>query len=148
PLLLLYFNRVSWVAPIANLVVVPLSSVVLAFGLLLPLGPLPGLALLLEAVRPSAQPLCGAPAGFAAVPSAWQSTPGPPAPLVVVVIGGLALWSFLGWRRAWIAGLGSALVVASTAAGLRIGPRPAAGLLRLSFLDVGQGDAIVLELPD
>ena len=166
PVLAYYFNRLSWVAPAANLAVVPLSSLVLAAGIA---------AEALTSVAPSAWPafriagmsaslLLDANRWFSALPGAWLRCPTPSGLWVFAGFLLVFLWCFLRWRHLWIAcafvgleiaGLslaelrilppaGIALLPTSRGAG-RAGNAP---LLRLSFLDVGQGDSMVIQFPD
>jgi competence protein ComEC len=51
-------------------------------------------------------------------------------------------------RRRWPAAVAAFLMLAGVGIGLWPVLRPADGMLRATFLDVGQGDAIVIELPD
>jgi competence protein ComEC len=166
PLLAFYFNRLSWVAPLANLAAVPLSSLVLAAGMT---------AEAVASIVPAAQPAFHA-AGFlctlllnidrwfSALPGAWQRCPTPSGIWVFTGIILLFLWCFLRWPRAWIpcAVVGiellclsltqsrilpparSTFFYAACASGRTAGPAP----LRLAFLDVGQGDSVVVEFPD
>jgi competence protein ComEC len=152
-----HFNRLSWIAPIANLVAVPASSLVLMAGMFLGLAAnAPMLA------RPAA-----AAAGFVAsfllsstswisgIPFAWQRCPTPSPVWVITVLMVIFAWCFLRWRRFWIPGLFVAISLALLSWGRkpvrfdRLGDlcensRP----LRLTFLDVGEGDSIVIRFPD
>ena len=60
----------------------------------------------------------------------------------------LALVPYLGGGRRWIRG--TALACLGLAIGLSVWPwvRPSDGRLRVTFLDVGQGDSILVELPE
>jgi competence protein ComEC len=166
PVLAFYFNRLSWVAPVANLLVVPLSSVVLTAGMA---------AEALVSVIPSAWPsfrLAGLSCSlllsinrwFSALPGAWQRCPTPPGLWVIAGLLTVFCWCFLRWRRMWIPcaligaevaflSLAESRIVPSTFVALvpeacasRHAGKPR--ILRLSFLDVGQGDSIVVQFPD
>jgi len=166
PVLAFYFNRLSWVAPVANLVVVPLSSVVLAAGMA---------AEALVSLIPSAWPsfriaglscslLLSVNRWFSALPGAWQRCPTPPGLWVIAGLLIVFFWCFLRWRRLWIpCALIGLEIAALSLAESRILPQNVAALvpeacaslragkqqmLRLSFLDVGQGDAMVVQFPD
>jgi competence protein ComEC len=166
PVLAYYFNRLSWVAPAANLAVVPLSSLVLASGMTAGVvtsltsraWPVFRLAGFFSSV------LQGVNRWFSDLPGAWQRCPTPPA---LWVIGGILivfLWCFLRWRRLWIPCAFVGLEIACLSLpGSRILRQTGAALvppacrsvfpakvlpLRLSFLDVGQGDSAVIQFPD
>ncbi len=166
PVLAYYFNRLSWIAPAANLAVVPLSSAVLAAGMT---------AEAVTSLIPSAQPLFRVAGGvsslllrtnqwFSSLPGAWQRCPTPPASWVLAGLLLVFVWCFFQWRRLWIpcAVVGLELAALSLA-GTGILPHRGAALvpgarrfegggsmpvLRLTFLDVGQGDSAVIEFPD
>jgi competence protein ComEC len=89
------------------------------------------------------------------VPGALVYLPAPPAPAIVCYVGalagGLAWWHTRGVHPAAARRIGgAALALAGVAAGLAAWPvlRPPDGRLRVSVLDVGQGDAIVVRAPD
>ena len=158
PIALAHFNQVSTIGVLANLAVVPLAGIATVVGLagvaLTPLLEAAG-SLLLNAVWPvllalrassSWPPPCRAPSFTCPRP------PGPP-------------WSPT--RRHWFSACAPGrcaagrrararrLAIASAALGLtamviEVWPlvRPPDGRLRITVLDVGQGDAIVLEAPD
>jgi competence protein ComEC len=158
PISLTHFNQLSTIGLIANLGVVPLAGVATVGGLVAV-----GLSFLsdtvaavaFDAVWPVLLALRGLVAVAAKVPGAVVYLPAPGWVAVTCYAGGLA--SLLVWRvgrdrevssaRAWLL-LGAALL--ALAVGVAAWPlvRPADGLLRLTILDVGQGDAIVVETPD
>jgi competence protein ComEC len=167
PLTAYYFNRLSWVVPLANLAAVPLSSLALASALIA--APAAGLLLPSHwAYGPAiwlASQLCWAVDFFSGIPAGWQRCPTPPSAWVLSGILLLAAWSFLGWRRKWIpAGLvllELACLAAGSFAPLRLSRQSSvmpsapgvketsdAERLEMTFLDVGQGDCIVLRLPN
>ena len=160
PLAVLYFRQVSLIGPLANMVVVPFAGAVvvplgLVTGLLsLPLGSLP-----LAGLDQWAADL------FVQMVSLFSSAPGaslrPPAPGVLAFIGcmGIVISTALIGRALLLrkyrpldmpgrmhrgmiaAAVLSCLLLAVLAATKALGPSP----LRLTFLDVGQGDCALLE---
>jgi competence protein ComEC len=165
PLLAYYFNRLSWISPLANIVVVPFSSIVLAMG---------GIATIIAAV--SASPaIILAPAGWAAsllfkvthwisaIPFAWVRCPTPPGSWVLASILILFVCGVSGRRRRWLPCLGTCAILAALVlapppsrrlrlpidgAGGNPKALPSSEILRLTFLDVGQGDSTVIRFPD
>jgi competence protein ComEC len=158
PISLTHFNQLSTIGLIANLGVVPLAGVATVGGLVAV-----GLSFLsdtvaavaFDAVWPVLLALRGLVAVAAKMPCAVLYLPAPGWVAVTCYASGLA--SLLVWRvgrdrevsgaRAWLL-LGVALL--ALAVGVAVWPlvRPADGLLRLTILDVGQGDAIVVQTPD
>lgn len=158
PITLVHFNQLSTIGVLANLVVVPLASVATVVGL----GAV-ALAFLSEAVAavafdavwPVLLGLRVAVALAADVPGALVHLPAPHWTAVVAYAAALLL-ALGGWRlredRPRLARRLAASAVASMSVALAIGAwplvRPADGRLRVTVLDVGQGDAIVVEAPD
>jgi competence protein ComEC len=169
PLLAYYFNRISWIAPLSNPVVVPIASLTLASGILACFTA--DIALL----GPELMQLAGSAASFllnvtehiTRIPGAWQRCPTPSMVWIIVGLLILFLWTFFKWKRPWIPiGYISILLVliscgstplVSTAfhklqntftpgkTGLGSQNTP---LLSLTFLDVGEGDSMVIRFPD
>ena len=158
PLLAHYFNRLSWIGPLANVVVVPLSSLALAAGIA-------GVAVSAVSVETIIR-LAGSLAGllsavaeaFVRIPGAWQRCSTLSG---VCVLAGILLflsWGLFRWRRRWIPCLYTGILLACAAWGIvplpeifRGGNDPwprGASVLKLTFLDVGQGDAIVIKFPN
>lgn len=152
PLTAAAFNQVAWLGLFVNLLVVPFVGLVLV-----PLGL--GSALWLLIVGGEMLPVArlnqsllgvldGTVAWMAAVPGAeWHvPSPSPAAVGCFYVLAAVAIWRNAGWGLRVGAGLAALLVLASWL----WTPRPSFDQrpLRVTFLDVGQGDATVIELPD
>jgi len=158
PIALVHFNQFSTLAPLANLAVVPLAGAATVLGLLgvtLSCCTDAGAAALLDVTWPLLLALRGAVAITAAVPGALLRFPAPSWGAIAAYALALAL-ALLWWRlrdqdqtRARTAGF-AALFSIGVALALAVWPlvRPTDGLLRIAVLDVGQGDAIVVEAPN
>lgn len=157
PIALAHFNQLTPLAPLANLGVVPLAGLATVVGLLavvVSAVSAPAGAVLFEATWPVLLGLRGLVAAFAALPGALVRLPAPGGPALVLY--GLGLGLALGWwrlrgprpARATAAGVGG-LACLAVAVALAAWPlvRPSDGRLRVTVLDVGQGDAIVVETP-
>jgi competence protein ComEC len=83
----------------------------------------------------------------AAVPVAMIHLPAPGWAAVLAWSGTLALIPFLGTRR-WTRTAVAACLTAALALSIWPWVKPGDGRLRITFLDVGQGDAILVELPE
>jgi competence protein ComEC len=150
PLMLAHFNQLSLIGVAANLAVVPLAGVATTLGmvaLLVELGAASLGALLFHALWLILLALRALVWIAAALPGAMVHLPAPSPAVVVAWYGALGLAPAAlasRWRRA---GLG-ALVV--TVLALSVWPwlRPTERMLRVTFLDVGQGDAALIELPE
>src|SRR4029453_11813076 len=152
PITLTHFNQLSTIGVVANLGVVPLAGVATVVGLVAV-----GLSFLSEAVAavafdavwPVLLALRGVVALAAQVPWAVVQLPAPGWIAVTSYVGGLALLlPARAYRRRAVVLPAAALL--ALAIGLAAWPliRPADGRLRVTILDVGQGDAIVVEMPD
>jgi competence protein ComEC len=144
PLLILHFHRLSPAALVLNLAAVPLSAAVLVAGLMVPLA---------ATVAPPLAPMVGDVAWIAAhallrsalavrlVPALDVRVPDPAAWSVgLFVLGVSVLMAQRGLRGLVLTALGAIAMMASG------GPR-ADGRLHVTVIDVGQGDAILLESP-
>ncbi len=145
------FGQVPLVGLLANLVVVPLAG-----GLLLPACALhAALALVAPPFAHVTAPLVELASGaflaasevFAAVPFGRDLPPPDVAQGVALAAGALALLSVRTWRARV-----AVMVIALAALGgaelwLRHREQPT-GSLRVTFLDVGQGDGAIVDLPD
>ena len=151
PLVAAYFNQMAWVGGISNMLVVPfVGFLVLPTSLLACLGTLLGGSEELAGnaiVLPLLNTLVWMVQGFAAVPGAELRVPSP------AVWQMLLFYLFLGaglfwWRRmaGWVAGALVMGMLVLWAWAPRDLPEP--GNVRLTFLDVGQGDAALVETAD
>jgi competence protein ComEC len=154
PLMARDFHRVSFIAPIANIPAVLLTSLVVPFGFAslafaavwrtfgIVLGR--ALSLLIAMLVASIH-------WFARLPSSSIRVPSPPLPLLVCFFAATLILSaaILTNRRwgAWI-GLAIVLVSASLIVIYPFGPRLQPGRLEVTVLDVGQGDSIFVAFPD
>jgi competence protein ComEC len=141
-----HFHRLSWSGLSANLLVVPLMSLVVPLGLLAVLTGSEAVAraagVLLEASRHVVE-------WHAAREPAWR-IPAPPLWLGVALVASLILIAFTlrsgrRWRAAVLApfALLLALLVRHP-----FPPRVAAGVLELTAVDVGQGDGLFVAFPE
>jgi competence protein ComEC len=158
PITLAHFNQLSTVAAVANLGAAPLAAAATVLGLTalgLHLVSTAAGTVVLDAAWPVLLLLRGVVAAAAAVPGAVVYLPAP-GPLAVVcyllaVAAARLAWSRRGLPRprAWLL-VGAAGGCAAVAVILTAWPavRPADGWLRMIVLDVGQGDATVLQAPD
>jgi competence protein ComEC len=165
PVLALYFNRLSWISPMANLVIVPLSSLVLATGALAALtapATLPGYWVY-QAAGWICSLLLRTNDWISLVPHAWQRCPTPSPLWVWSLLLLIFCWCTLRLPRIWIPCGAIVLSLAWSGHGpdaaIYVPTHPESSLsgrsrsahpaeLRLTFLDVGQGDSIVVQYPD
>jgi competence protein ComEC len=138
PLLLVLFQQVSLVAPIANAFAVPwVSLVVVPLALLAAVIPWQPLALLAHGAM---LPVGIALDWMAALPSAAWTQHAPPMWTVVLALGG-AVWLLLprGMPSRWLGALAILPIMAAPVA------RPAFGEAWVDVLDVGQGLATTVQ---
>ena len=150
PLMALYFHRTSWVAPLANGLTEPFFSLLLLPGLLAATILAPwGWGLALAMVN-----WLGAATGWVLrvleTMAAWDwaaSWVGPPHWwLYLAWLLGLMLFSRARRWRTFFLGLG--ILACLGLIDRAFTQRTASGILKLSVVDVGQGDSLLLELPD
>jgi competence protein ComEC len=153
PVTLTHFNQLSTIGVVANLGVVPLAGAATIAGLVAVslsfLSDAAG-AVAFDALWPLLLALRGIVALAATVPGAVVHLPAPGWMAVVCYVAGLALL-LMWWRRRSdrrIAAMAAVLLALAVAAASWPLVRPHDGRLRLTVLDVGQGDAIVIEMPD
>lgn len=150
PIMLTHFNQLSLIGIAANLVVVPLAALATTLGLSALLLTLLSEALahlLFESLWVLLVSLRGAVWLLAKLPAAMVHLPAPHWTTSVAFYAALGVLPFL--RRHWTFRTGSCLLLAWVGA-VSLWPwvKPAEGVLRVTFLDVGQGDAAFVELPD
>lgn len=152
PLVAYHFNQIPWLGLAANLIVVPLAG-----GVLVPLGLGSAVWLLLSGgVTLPAGPLNETLLNMtAAVVEMLARVPGAEWHVASPAIAGIVMFYVLlfaaarpsGSRRIrWTGTLGVALLLIWWSWSPRAVPD--GDTLRVTFLDVGQGDAVLLELPD
>jgi len=152
PLTAFYFNQIAWVGFLSNLIIVPLVGMVIV-----PLG----LACSVGGVFAGATtlPLAGLNDGitrglfrliewFASLPLAEVHVPAPPVTVLITIYIALLLLVVLREKRIiqWgMTGLACLILIVWI---VRIRSFHLDGRLHIAFLDVGQGDAAWIELPD
>jgi competence protein ComEC len=157
PITLAHFNQLSTVGVVANLAVVPLAAAATILGL----GGVAAVAAgdwlataPFGAVWPVLLALRAAVAVAAAAPGAVLHLPAPGAAAIagyaVALAAALAACHLRRRGRRWRPLGGTAALALLAAVSLWAWPMlaPSTGTLRVSILDVGQGDAIVVEAPD
>jgi competence protein ComEC len=141
----MYFHRVSFSGLSANAIVVPLLSLAVPFGFVA----------ILTNFTPAAQV-----AGFLLEVSrrtvAWHAQrepnwriPDPPLWLALAFVFSLA-WAAYRWRSAWLRAPGgiAALVLLALIVRSPFAPQIVPHTLELTAIDVGQGDSLLVGLPD
>ncbi|HEY3186547.1 MAG TPA: DNA internalization-related competence protein ComEC/Rec2, partial [Solirubrobacteraceae bacterium] len=158
PITLSHFNQVSTIGILANLAVVPLAAVATVLGLVAVLAAAVSDAVaapFFEALWPVLLLLRAIVRLAAAMPGALVHLPAPHWTAVATYAGALGLgllaWRMREARRALARAVGAvALLLLLVACVIELWPivRSGDGRLRVAILDVGQGDAIVIESPD
>jgi competence protein ComEC len=169
PLMLHHFNQLSLIGVAANLAVVPLAGLATLGGMLALLAATVSTALtqaIFDGLWLVLLGLRGAVYVAARIPAAMLHLPAPPSSAMAAFYAGLGVLVATGtepigssaqapqrerlaaaWRRP---ARMAVVILVGTAAAIEAWPlrRPPDGRLRVTFLDVGQGDAIVVALPD
>jgi competence protein ComEC len=159
PIALVHFNQVSWIGVVANLGVVPLAGVATILGLAAACtAPLAATlaSWLFDALWPVLLAMRAIVHVAAAVPGALVHLPAPHWTGVVTYLSalGLMLWT---WHararlpgRLLLGGFAAGVSLLALSVAIEAWPivRSAGDRLRVTVLDVGQGDAIVVETPD
>ncbi|HET6466074.1 MAG TPA: DNA internalization-related competence protein ComEC/Rec2 [Nitrospiria bacterium] len=152
PLTAFYFNQISWVGFLSNLIVVPfVGMVIVPLGLACSVSavlfdrttlPLSGLNEMLANV------LYSMVVWFARIPASEVHVPSPPFLVLawVYLVGVIVLLFRVKRVWKWTA-IGSCVLIATIWI-MRLTESHSDGRLRVTFLDVGQGDAAWVEMPD
>jgi competence protein ComEC len=155
PITLAHFNQLSTVGVIANLAVVPLAAAATILGLLAVASTTVGDWLAsagFGAVWPVLLALRGVVSLAAAPPGAVLHLPAPSGLAIACyaasLVTALAAWHLAGRPRR--RGVAAAAILLTAAVVQWSWPMlaPASGRLRVTILDVGQGDSVVVEAPD
>jgi competence protein ComEC len=154
PIAAAVFMRVGVAGLLLNFVAIPAMTIVQLSGLALcGLAPLwgGGASVVAAASQWSTTALVGSASLVDVAP--WLSWRVPPPSQGVVLVYYLALLLALGWRGRRVVRRGAVGVAACCACVICLAPtlgmpRPAPGWMRVTVLDVGQGDAIVVQAPD
>jgi len=149
PIILYYFNSLPLISLAANIPVIPLSGVILmgGFAAVLAEAVLPGLGVrALEPVGALLTLLIKMVHGFSALPFSHLTVPRPSLLglcLIFAACGLLFYWQETRVRK-WLLVVTVMLLNLSIWRQVRADPH----LLRVTFFDVGQGDAALFEFPD
>jgi competence protein ComEC len=149
PVMLVHFNQLSLIGVVANLLVVPLAGPATTLGMLALLAALvseTAAALLFNALWLVLLALRVAVWAAAAVPLAMIYLPAPSWLAIAAWSGALVLIPYLAIHR-WTRLAAPAHAAVALALSLWPWLDPGDGRLRITFLDVGQGDATFVELP-
>jgi competence protein ComEC len=150
PVMASHFNQLSLVGIAANLAVVPLAGAATVIGLgALAAAAVSALAadVLFHAAWPALLGLRAIVRAAAALPAAAVAVPAPGLGAAACWYAALSLLPAAGGSARIRAAAGT-LLAAALALGAWPALRPGDGLLRITFIDVGQGDATLVELPD
>jgi competence protein ComEC len=153
PVSLYLFSRVSLFGLVLNFIAIPAMTIVQIAGLAMTLtaGWSDGAAALAAWIADRAATALAQSASLVDI-APWLSwrVPAPPIVCTIVFYGCLGLFVCLrGWtrtRRAASAGVLACMLVMTFAPGVSRA-RPPAGWLRVAMLDVGQGDALLVQFP-
>lgn len=150
PLLVATVHVFSPIMVAANIVAAPLLSVLLVLGLLTPLAVIPGVgAVLAWLLSLTAGVLDGLAGFFASVPYGHLFLPASPAWWLIgyyVLLASVLLLPRIGWPRVSGAALWLAWLCVLPASSLLATDGP--GPVRMTALDVGHGQCVVIEVPD
>lgn len=148
-----YFHRATVVGLPANVVVVPLTGVLMPAAIVaVTLGYVSPLLAKVPAMIAGValQWISGAVHGLGTLRLADVRVPTPGLPAVLLAVGAIAACMALARRRALLATAGVAALVASAVwiCAVPGPPRLRGGVVEVTAIDVGQGDSILLVFPD
>lgn len=150
PILASAFHRISPVGVLANLAIVPLSGLLTGAGMLFALlaTAIPGsLGLFAALIGSLIDLLVTLAAWFGRLPFASVQIFSPSLPMTTCYYLAVGAWVFATGRRwRWWVGLSATLALVALVSA-RLSALASTDSMRVTILDVGQGDAIVLELP-
>jgi len=150
PILASIFHRISPVAILANLPIVPLSGLLTGAGMLFGLMAMAipqSLGLFVTLIGFFIELLVNLAGWFARLPLASVQLPSPSSPMVAcyyIALGAAAAATGRRWLR-WVSV--SAALAFVILVGARLVPVFQNDIVRVTVLDVGQGDGILVELP-
>ncbi|HMS85890.1 MAG TPA: DNA internalization-related competence protein ComEC/Rec2 [Nitrospira sp.] len=152
PLVAFYFNQVPWLGMLTNLVAIPLTGFILVpFGLCLAIWTLlTGSHVLAwgQGLEDAFMWLIDGVRWFATLPGAQWPVAAPSVPTMMLFYSGVLTASFTTLSKQWrIAGASLALALIVWWL-VPLGSRSDGDHWRVTFLDVGQGDSALVELPD
>lgn len=137
------FHRIPFASIFANVIAVPLSGILILFSMvLLVLLPLQGLVAPVICFLIKVFFL-----GTGLFSGIWLDVVSEPNWMIVVAFYALLLCA-LAARRSWLRWAASIGCIVCVAVILSAGPAGSDGALRIRVLDVGQGDAILVDYPD
>ncbi len=150
PLVLYYFQRVPLIAPLANIVVIPVASPSVPLGLLAPfvaqiVQPLGDALLYLTCVN--VRLVFALVRLFAGIPYAAPRIGPMPLPVVILAYGSLLLCPHMRTNRLAHWGAIGGMVLVGLLMAWPWAFREGRGQLQVTFLDVGQGEATFIRFP-
>lgn len=142
--MILYFHRISWSSVSANLIIVPLLNACIPLGFLAAATGWTPVVSLTHLLMSGASNV--AHWHVARLPDV--RTPDPPAWLMAAFVTALLGWAATAGSRWRWAGFGGVLVVFGVMVAHPFAPLVSAREMELSVMDVSQGDALFLAVPD
>ena len=152
PIVAYYFNQIGWVGLFSNLLLVPPAGMVIVpLGLFSAMGSLAfgdsGGLLLSGWIQVLYDLFYITVQAFAAFPGAQLRVPSPSIPTMIILYG-MLLTVFMARRWVFSRRILQGLAVLLVLTGVVFAVARFSPVLRVTLLDVGQGDAMVLQFPD